>query len=196
MKKKHTFHLPWKAYLLYTFLVLFLLTGVTFSKYVASSQGGDEARVAKLGTLTITERGIPYEEAVVGTLVPGKDLTKDTKIGFVSKELACYVFFEVAGDDFVRDGSTYKYQNLLSFQIAEGWESFQTEGKMVYYTVVPAGETMEQAVLAEGGRIQVSKNMTAAQIKQAANDLSIKIDTTAVQYGGFASAEDAYKAVK
>lgn len=196
MKKKHTFHLPLNAYLLYAFLVLFLLTGVTFSKYVASSQGGDEARVAKLGTLTITENGVPYEEALVGTLVPGVDIFKDTKLGFVSEELACYVFFEVAGDEFVRDGSTYQYQDLLSFQIADGWESFQTDGRMVYYTVVPAGDTMEKAVFADRGRITVSEDMTASQIKQAAKDLSIQIDATAVQYGGFASAKEAYEAVK
>lgn len=44
---KKKFRLPISAYLLYLLLVSVLLTGVSLSKYVASTEGIDSARVAK-----------------------------------------------------------------------------------------------------------------------------------------------------
>lgn len=42
-KKKKRVRLPLRAYLLYLLLVTFALTGVTFSRYVVSSDWGDGA---------------------------------------------------------------------------------------------------------------------------------------------------------
>ena len=36
-------HLPLRAYIMYLLLICFALTGVTFSKYVTSTYGGDSA---------------------------------------------------------------------------------------------------------------------------------------------------------
>ena len=47
--KKNKFRLPISAYVTYLLLASFLLTGVTFSKYVAKTSTSDNARVAKFG---------------------------------------------------------------------------------------------------------------------------------------------------
>ena len=58
-------HLPLRAYIMYLLLICFALTGVTFSKYVTSTCGGDSARVAKIGSVTVTENGEPYNSDVI-----------------------------------------------------------------------------------------------------------------------------------
>lgn len=47
--KKKRFRLPISAYITYLLLASFLLTGVTFSKYIAKTSSIDEVRVAKFG---------------------------------------------------------------------------------------------------------------------------------------------------
>lgn len=69
-------HLPLRAYIMYLLLICFALTGVTFSKYVTSTYGGDSARVAKIGSVTVTENGEPYNSDVIWRVAPGADITK------------------------------------------------------------------------------------------------------------------------
>ena len=85
-------HLPLRAYIMYLLLICFALTGVTFSKYVTSTCGGDSARVAKIGSVTVTENGEPYNSDVIWRVAPGADITKNAVISFSGSELASYVF--------------------------------------------------------------------------------------------------------
>lgn len=70
-KKKKRVRLPLRAYLLYLLLVTFALTGVTFSRYVVSSDWGDGARVASIRQLTVTETGDVPAEGGKWLLAPG-----------------------------------------------------------------------------------------------------------------------------
>ena len=56
--QKSKFRIPFSAVLMYLAVVVVALSGVTFSKYVISSSAGDNARVAKIIGLTVTETGI------------------------------------------------------------------------------------------------------------------------------------------
>ena len=57
--------LPVRAYLLYLLLISFMLTGVTFSRYITSSRGDEGARVVKAGEIRIEENGDFYKPGVL-----------------------------------------------------------------------------------------------------------------------------------
>lgn len=192
--------LPLKAYLLYLLLVSFLLTGVTFSRYVTKSFTGDAARVARLGQLSITENGVERadNEAVNWTVVPGVDIIKNAVVHFKNSELACYVFVEVEvpGFSFSAANRAYEYADgWLKFSVEAGWNSFETAGKIVYYAVVEPQEVFERAVLADGGRVAVSPELPASAKTDIQANAGIHIHATAVQRDGFRTAADAYAAV-
>lgn len=200
--------LPLKAYLLYLLLVSFLLTGVTFSRYVTKSFTGDAARVARLGQLSITENGVERtdNEAVDWTVVPGVDITKNAVVHFKNSELACYVFVEVEapGFSFSAANGVYQYEyagGWLKFSVETDWECFETAekagkpGKIVYYAAVKPQETFERAVLAEGGRVAVSPELPASAMTDIQTTAEIHIQATVVQRDGFRDAETAYAAV-
>ncbi len=195
-KKGRRLNIPVKIYLLCLVLISFVLTDVTVSKYIESDLGGDSARVAKLGKLYITENGNEYDSDVKWTVVPGVDITKNAVINFESSELACYVFFSVETEGFVKNGSNYSYNGLMEFSIENTWESFNSDETTVYYTVVEPGEKISIPVISNEGKIKVSEEITASQIAEAVNNISINIKATAVQYGGFESVEAAYNAVR
>ena len=79
-KKKNRVRLPLRAYLLYLLVVTFALTGVTFSRYVVSSNGGDAARVAAIRDLTVTETGDVPADGGRWLLAPGVELTKNAVV--------------------------------------------------------------------------------------------------------------------
>lgn len=85
-------HLPLRAYIMYLLLICFALTGVTFSKYVTSTCGGDSARVAKIGSVTVTENGEPYNSDVIWRVAPGADITKNAVISFSAASLPAMCF--------------------------------------------------------------------------------------------------------
>ena len=87
-KKKNRVRLPLRAYLLYLLVVTFALTGVTFSRYVASSDGGDAARVAVIRDLTVTEMGDVPADGGRWLLAPGVELTKNAVVTLESSEMA------------------------------------------------------------------------------------------------------------
>lgn len=107
-KKKKRVRLPLRAYLLYLLVVTFALTGVTFSRYVVSSDWGDGARVASIRQLTVTETGDVPAEGGKWLLAPGVDVTKNAVVALESSEVACYVFAEVQTGGWQRSG-THSY---------------------------------------------------------------------------------------
>lgn len=55
----------------------------------------------------------------------------------------------------------------------------------MYYRTVSANAVLQADVLAEGGKITVSENITKTQLDSLPKDMQIKISATAVQYNGF-----------
>lgn len=191
-KKKNRVRLPLRAYLLYLLVVTFALTGVTFSRYVVSSDWGDGARVASIRQLTVTETGDVPAEGGRWLLAPGVDVTKNAVVTLESSEMACYVFLELETEGWQRTGThSYAIQDgggtaLSAWRVETAWQ-FLSGGtdSAVYYQIVPANTPFSAAVLRDSGRITVSADVTASRLRALADTgLRIDIQAAAVQYQG------------
>lgn len=178
--------LPLRAWLLYLAVATFALTGVTFSRYVASAHSQDEARVITFGGLTVTDSGSVQVQ-------PGVPAKKDLTVRFDGSEAAVYVFAEVQGG-WTRgaDNRTYTYGGgSLSWRVADGWTHLRDN---VYYREL-APNTALTAGLIDGGTVNVSENMTRTQLQAAAGTLHIRVQAAAVQREGGDTAETAWARV-
>lgn len=191
-KKKNRVRLPLRAYLLYLLVVTFALTGVTFSRYVVSSDWGDGARVASIRQLTVTETGDVPADGGRWLLAPGVDVTKNAVVTLESSEMACYVFLELETEGWQRTGThSYAIQDgggtaLSAWGVETAWQ-FLSGGtdSAVYYQIVPANTPFSAAVLRDSGRITVSADVTASRLRALADTgLRIDIQAAAVQYQG------------
>ena len=187
--KKAKFRLPFSAVLLYLALIAAALSGVTFSRYVTGTTVGDSARVAMMKELTVTEtEGL--EQRVI---LPGVDMTKKAVVDFEGSEMACYVFCAITANGWTRAADNFHYTagtDILSWAVDKTkWIFLQGDGSTsVYYCIVNANTVLHADVLADGGKITVSEDITRSQLDTlaaSAAPLSIKISATAVQYHGF-----------
>lgn len=179
--------LPLRAWLLYLAVATFALTGVTFSRYVASAHSQDEGRVITFGDLTVTDSGSVQVQ-------PGVAAQKNLTVHFDGSEAATYVFVELKGSDWTRgaDNRTYTYGGgRLSWRVADGWTHLQDN---VYYREL-APNTALDAGLIDGGTVNVSENMTRTQLQAAAGTLHIRVQAAAVQREGGDTAETAWARV-
>lgn len=191
-KKKKRVRLPLRAYLLYLLVVTFALTGVTFSRYVTSSYGGDAARVAVIRDLTVTETGDVPADGGRWLLAPGVELTKNAVVTLESSEMACYVFLELETEGWQRTGThSYAIQDgggtaLSAWGVDAAWQLLHGgTDSAVYYQIVPANTAFSAAVLRDDGRITVSADVTASRLRALADTgLRIDIQAAAVQYQG------------
>lgn len=191
-KKKNRVRLPLRAYLLYLLVVTFALTGVTFSRYVVSSDWGDGARVAVIRDLTVTETGDVPADGGRWLLAPGVELTKNAVVTLESSEMACYVFLELETEGWQRTGThSYAIQDgggtaLSAWGVDAAWQLlYGGTDSAVYYQIVPANTPFSAAVLRDGGRITVSADVTASRLRALADTgLRIDIQAAAVQYQG------------
>lgn len=186
LEKPNKRRLPLRAWLLYLAVATFALTGVTFSRYVASAHSQDEGRVITFGDLTVTDSGSVQVQ-------PGVAAKKDLTVRFDGSEAAVYVFAEVQGG-WTRgaDNRTYAYgADSLSWRVADGWTHLQDN---VYYREL-APNTALTAGLIAGGAVNVSENMTRTQLQAAAGTLHIRVQAAAVQREGGDTAETAWARV-
>lgn len=186
LAKPNKRRLPLRAWLLYLAVVTFALTGVTFSRYVASAHSQDEGRVITFGDLTVTDSGVTQVQ-------PGVAAKKDLTVRFEGSEAAVYVFAEVQGG-WTRgaDNRTYTYGGgSLSWRVADGWTHLRDN---VYYREL-APNTALTAGLIAGGAVNVSENMTRTQLQAAAGTLHIRVQAAAVQREGGDTAETAWARV-
>ena len=202
-------------------LFSFHLTGGLYAKYTTTGAGGDSARVITFGELTLTEKGIfttkdendvSFNEFIV---TPGVDIEKQAVVSFSGSEAATYVFVEVVPTGWTpSENNTFTYSfksgNTLSWSIADGWTYVKnTSNPYVYYmelapnTVLPSltddittvnGITDQYVTVIDGGKITVSEEITENDLSNM-RDLSIQFKASAVQSGGFESAEAAWKSL-
>lgn len=186
LAKPNKRRLPLRAWLLYLAVVTFALTGVTFSRYVASAHSQDEGRVITFGDLTVTDSGSVQVQ-------PGVPAEKDLTVRFEGSEAAVYVFAEVQGGwTLGADNRTYTYgAGSLSWRVADGWTHLQDN---VYYREL-APNTALDAGLIDGGAVNVSENMTRTELQAAAGTLHIRVQAAAVQREGGDTAETAWARV-
>lgn len=187
--KKAKFRLPFSAVLLYLALIAAALSGVTFSRYVTGTTVSDSARVAMMKELTVTETGWLDQRVIL----PGVNMTKKAVVDFEGSEMACYVFCAITANGWTRAADNFHYTagtGILNWAVDNTkWTYLQGDGgTSVYYCIVNANTALQADVLADGGKITVSENITRSQLDTlaaSAAPLSIKISATAVQYHGF-----------
>lgn len=190
-KRNPKFRLPFSAVLLYLVLIAVALSGVTFSKYMTGTTVGDTARVAIMRDITVTETG-NFAETDKWVITPGVDMIKKAVVNFEGSEMACYVFCEIKTTGWSRMNDNYSFvfssgnENILGWAVNNGWKFLSGNGnEAVYYRIVGANAVLQADVLAEGGKITVSENITKTQLDSLPKDMQIKISATAVQYNGF-----------
>lgn len=184
LAKPNKRRLPLRAWLLYLAVVTFALTGVTFSRYVASAHSQDEGRVITFGDLTVTDSGSAQVQ-------PGVAAQKDLTVRFEGSEAAVYVFAEVQGD-WTRgtDNRTYTYgAGSLSWRVADGWTHLRDN---VYYRELAPNTVLDAGLIADG-TVDVSENMTRTELEKLS--LSIRVKAAAVQREGGDTAETAWARV-
>lgn len=184
--KKAKFRLPFSAVLLYLALIAAALSGVTFSRYVTGTTVSDSARVAMMKELTVTETG-GLDQRVI---LPGVNMIKKAVVDFEGSEMACYVFCAITANGWTRAADNFHYTagtGILNWAVDDTeWTFLQEDGSTsVYYCIVNANTALHADVLADGGKITVSEDITRSQLDTLAAPLSIKISATAVQYHGF-----------
>lgn len=184
LAKPNKRRLPLRAWLLYLAVATFALTGVTFSRYVASAHSQDEGRVITFGDLTVTDsRSVQVQ--------PGVAAKKDLTVRFEGSEAAVYVFAEVQGG-WTRgaDNRTYTYGGgSLSWRVADGWTHLQDN---VYYRELAPNTALDAGLIA-GGTVNVSENMTRTELQAAAGTLHIRVQAAAVQREGGDTAQIAWE---
>ncbi len=185
LAKPNKRRLPLRAWLLYLAVATFALTGVTFSRYMASAHSQDEARVITFGGLTVTDSGVTPVQ-------PGVAAQKDLTVRFEGSEAATYVFVELRGSDWTRgaDDRTYTYgDGRLSWRVADGWTHLQDN---VYYRAL-SPNTALTAGLIDGGAVDVSEYMTRTELQALPTTLSIRVQAAAVQREGGDTAQIAWE---
>lgn len=185
LAKPNKRRLPLRAWLLYLAVVTFALTGVTFSRYVASAHSQDEGRVITFGDLTVTDSGSVQVQ-------PGVAAKKDLTVRFEGSEAATYVFVEVQGG-WTRDadGIYHDAAGLMTWRVADGWTHLQDN---VYYREL-APNTALDAGLIDDGAVNVSEDMTRTELEELSKALSIRVRAAAVQREGGDTAETAWARV-
>lgn len=185
LAKPNKRRLPLRAWLLYLAVVTFALTGVTFSRYVASAHSQDEGRVAAFGGLTVTDSGSAQVQ-------PGVPAKKDLTVRFDGSEAAVYVFAEVQGGwTLGADGIYHDAAGLMTWRVADGWTHLQDN--VCYRELAP--NTVLDAGLIDGGAVNVSENMTRTELEELSKGLSIRVKAAAVQREGGDTAETAWARV-
>ena len=182
LAKPNKRRLPLRAWLLYLAVVTFALTGVTFSRYVASAHSQDEGRVITFGDLT-TDSGVTQVQ-------PGVAAEKDLTVHFDGSEAAVYVFAEVQGGwTLGADGIYHDATGLMTWRVADGWTHLRDN---VYYREL-APNTVLDAGLIDGGAVNVSEDMTRTELEELSKALSIRVKAAAVQREGGDTAQIAWE---
>lgn len=184
LAKPNKRRLPLRAWLLYLAVATFALTGVTFSRYVASAHSQDEGRVITFGDLTVTDSGVTPVQ-------PGVAAQKDLTVRFEGSEAATYVFAELQGSDWTRgaDGIYHDATGLMTWRVADGWTHLQDN---VYYRAL-SPNTALTAGLIDGGAVNVSEDMTRTELQALPTTLSIRVQAAAVQREGGDTAQIAWE---
>lgn len=182
-------------------LISIRLTSDLYAKYTAQASAGDSARVAAMGTLSLTEAGEPL------TFVPGVNLTQDIEVGYTAGEVATYLFVDVTPTatspvawEASADHTTFSIKSgaktMVQWSVAAGWTYLQQDnGAYVYYRALAPNTALTAAdVIANNGMITVSDTITKTEL-ETLTGVSILVHATVVQAGGFDSPGAAWVSV-
>lgn len=199
-KSKNLAKLPVKRYLLYICIALFLLTGVTFSKYITVANGSDSARVAKFGEVTLYETENDeqvYSKNFIYT--PGVDIAKDPTVNFSAAETSAYVFVTVSASDWTFNSAdkSYTVGNKINWSVDNNWTFVKTDGEsQVFCKFVEANSSLDSVPIIKNNTVSVSENLKNSEMEIMAQiTLNLTFKACAVQAGGFTNADEAWESV-
>ena len=176
-------------------LITTAMMGGLFARYTTIGSGSDSARVASWGQLTLTESGdFSSDGSVTPKIIPGVDLKKDVTISFTGSEMATYVFVKVdlaGGWLAAENGMSFSLKNTLNWAVNSGW-TYLPKSNYVYYKELAPNTPLDKVpFIAEKGKIAVSETLTAADVA-AMTDISISVQASVIQSGGFENAAAAW----
>ena len=213
---KH-FVIPIRVYILYFALAAFLITGVTFSRYVTRASGESMVSVLPFGRLTLTE---DENNTTIGDMVddsgninqkymiiPCVDLVKRATVTYTPPALASaspiYIFVSVSAENWLRNDYSYALsktgeKKFLSFEIDYSWIYLKTDndGKDIYYRLASADSDFSDDIINKN-IISVSSEIGNSDMDFIKNKAgSINFECYAAQAGGFTDAEQAWDSLK
>lgn len=158
----------------------------------AASVGGTIAWLtdktdAVTNTFTVGDINITLTETTGETykVIPGKDITKDPKVTVLKGSEACWLFVKVEKNN--------KWNDKLSFEIADGWTEL-TAGSGIYYRSVEdlTAATTDQAFpVLKNDKVTVDNTLTKGEITTG-NEPKLTFTAYAIQKEGSADAAAAW----
>lgn len=194
--EKKRIKLKLHVYLFYLFIVTLAFMGVTFSRYIQSTNFGDDARVASFGDLTLVEEKQP--DAYI--ITPGVAIAKNPEVSFglrEASEMDVYVFVSVEASDWENDGASYtltrKMENeadkevLLSWSVDKEWIPLvlADSSLQVFYKTVLTGESLKNSPVIQDAFVYVSPELLSSELEHLEDKLAITFQAYAVQSSGF-----------
>lgn len=189
-------------------LITTALMGGLFARYTTTRIGGDNARVAQFGDLTLTETGDFINAGVLkpGIVIPGVDLEKTVTLNFAGSEMATIVFLEVNASGWTTsaDHLTFKIPDFTQEKPYDNpylsW-SLDTDNETgldwiylkdhVYYKELPPNITLTDVNIIRDGNIAVSSNIKETNIGLL-NNLNISFQASVIQNDGSLTPEAAW----
>ena len=154
-----------------------------------------------IGTLTLTETwntdadGNGESESWSKIIVPGEDITKDSKVTFAGYNVDAYVFLKVDADGWTATGADTTYEYSISTDdvkemhwTLEGWIKLDNG---VYYKTVAADEGNQEWSVIKDNKITVADSITKDTIENYTK--SISFTAYAIQQYGFEKVADAWE---
>lgn len=191
------YKIPKHIYLIYLLIFTFLFTGVTFSKYIATSTGNDGSRIVKFGDITLTETG-DFDSFGKMIITPGVNLNKKADVSFENSETASYIFLKVeTGSSWIKDSTDSYTFNALNKNINwavdnTNWTFLKDETvASIYYMTVPANTQVDNKNILKGNLVNVSSSIKNSDLKALVPDnMDIKFTAYAMQYDGSSNETD------
>lgn len=185
-------------------LITTALLGGLFARYTTTSTGGDNARVAQFGDLTLTETGDFIQDNIPkkGIIIPGVNLEKSVKLSFAGSEMATILFLEVEAPGWTTtaDHFTFKITDLTQEKNYLSW-SLDTDDATglgwiylkdhVYYKELPPNTSLTDVDIIRDGNIAVSSNIKETNIGLL-NNLNISFQASVIQNDGSLTPEAAW----
>ena len=194
--------IPIRVYLAYLAVITLLFSGVTVSKYVASTTSSDQARTAKSGKVSIVEHADFNKEGNL-VLQPGVNLKKEALVSFKKSETANFLYVEVKLGNEWTTTDNQKFvalNNKASFTINPEWKYLTTDASthtFVYYKTIPANEDVVDQPIINKNEIQVLKTLKNSELKAIdAKDVQITFRAIAAQYSSEAKALSTWKSAR
>ena len=177
-------------------LITTSMMGGLFARYTTTGTSSDSARVAKFGDLTLTESGdFGADGSEVPKIIPGVDLTKKVEISFTGSEMATVVFVkaELTGGWKSADSKNFSLNGTMNWSVADGWPYLSNDGSSyVYYKELAPNTTLDKvSFIANDGKITVSNTLTESSVNSMTS-ISISLQASVIQSGGFADAAAAW----